>query len=74
VDRTEGTFLEDYFTFPSRHLMRDHLAIPGSTDRVDRLRDTKCTVWRAKSNAIADAERTPDADHHDRIEHRRGLS
>ncbi len=54
--------------------MGDHLAIPGSTDRVDHLRDTKCAIWRAKSSAIADAERKSDADHHDRIEHRRGLS
>jgi hypothetical protein len=51
-----------------------YLAIPGSTDRVDHLCDSKGALWRAKSNAIADAERKPDADHHDRIEHRRGLS
>lgn len=51
-----------------------YLAIPRSTDRVDHLRDSKGTLWRAKSNAIDNAERKPDADHHDRIEHRRGLS
>jgi len=51
-----------------------YLAIPGGTDRVDHLRYSKGAFWRAKSNAITDAERKPDADHHDRIEHRRSLS
>ena len=50
-----------------------YLAIPGSTDRVDHLRDPKGALRRAKSNAITDAERKLDADHHDCIEHRRGL-
>ena len=51
-----------------------YVAIPGSTDRVDYLRDSKGALWRAKSNPIANAERKLDADRHDRIEHRRRLS
>jgi hypothetical protein len=63
------------FSF-SRLLMGvlSYLAVPGSTDRVDHLRNSKGALWRAKSNTIADAKRKSDADHHDRIEHRRGLS
>ena len=49
-------------------------AIPGSTDRVNHLRDSKGALWRAKSDAIANAERKLDANNHDRIEHRCGLS
>jgi hypothetical protein len=70
------SFLIDCSIFSSRLLTGDlsYLAIPGGTNRVDHLRDSKGALWRAKSNAIADAERKSDADHHDRIEHRRGLS
>jgi hypothetical protein len=50
-----------------------HLAIPRSTNGVDHLRDPKRTLRRAEPDAVPDAERKPDADHHDRVEHRRGL-
>ena len=49
------------------------LDIPGGTDRVDHLRDPKSALRRAQPHAVADVERRPDADHHDRVEHRRGL-
>ena len=53
--------------------MGGFLAIPRSTDRVDHLRDPKRALRRAQPDAVADAERKLDADHHDRVEHRRGL-
>jgi hypothetical protein len=49
------------------------LAIPRSTNRVDHLRDPKCALRRAEPDPVPDAERKLDADHHDRVEHRRGL-
>ena len=50
------------------------LDILGGTDRVDHLRDSKSALGRAQPHAVADVERRPDADHHDRVKHRRGLS
>ena len=47
------------------------VALPRGPDRVDSLRHPKCALGRAQPDAIADAEREPDADHHDRFEHRR---
>ena len=46
------------------------VALPRGPDRVDSLRHPKCALGRAQPDAIADAEREPDADHHDRLEHR----
>jgi hypothetical protein len=77
VDRIEGMIhdvLSYLFFLSTPNGLLSYLAISGSTDRVDRLRNSKGALWRAKSNAIADVERKPDADYHDRIEHRRGLS
>jgi hypothetical protein len=33
-----------------------YLAIPRSTDRIDRLRDSKRALWRAQPYAFANAE------------------
>ena len=46
-------------------------AIPGSTDGVHRVRDSKRAVWSTEPDAVPDTEREPDADHHDRVQHRR---
>lgn len=63
--------IEIYFSCTSLILRPVPVALPGGPDRVNSLRHSKRALGRAQPDTIADAERELNADHHDRLEHRR---